>query len=192
MVVTHTNRKRETYFLLQGQTKTGKPKYYFSRTNGANALTQVPEGYEIYESPGSARVSLRKPIKTLITAEERDTVLKEARNATTSGSVLVDLEKDSIVLYYAEGDQRLLDMYYRGLGAKIGIRAELGMIPPLRYAKLLRFTLVDPESRLFEAERWCFRGSVDGWLPMLGTGPLGLLVATYAQHLGKESYFELE
>ena len=186
MVVTYTNRKKQTHFLLQGQTKTGKPKYYFSRTNGANALSQIPEGFEIYESPGSARVSLRKPIKTLISSGERDTALKEARKAAASGSVLVEVEKDSIVVYYAEGDQRLLDLLLRTTGTTFVT------IPSLHYAKLLRFTLVDPDDRLFDAERWCFRGSIENWIPLLESGPLGPLVANYARHLGQESFFELD
>ena len=186
MVVTYTNRKKQTHFLLQGQTKTGKPKYYFSRTNGANALTQIPEGYEIYEKPDTAQVFLRKVMKTLITPEERDEVLKEARRVVVSGSILVDVEKDSIVVYYAEGDQRLLDLLL-ATTATSSIT-----VPSLHYAKLLRFTLVDPDDRLFDAERWCFRGSIDNWIPLLESGPLGPLVANYARHLGKESFFELD
>jgi hypothetical protein len=30
MTVQHVNRKGQTYYLHQGQTKSGKPKYYFS------------------------------------------------------------------------------------------------------------------------------------------------------------------
>jgi len=31
MSVKHVNRKRDTYFLHEGKTKTGKPKYFFSK-----------------------------------------------------------------------------------------------------------------------------------------------------------------
>jgi len=30
-MITYINRKKETYYLLIGKTKTGKPKYYFSK-----------------------------------------------------------------------------------------------------------------------------------------------------------------
>ncbi len=32
MPITYTNRKGVTYTLCRGETKTGKPRYYFSRT----------------------------------------------------------------------------------------------------------------------------------------------------------------
>ena len=50
MTVTHTNRRGDTYYLLQGLTKTVKPKYYVSKKPGANTVEQIPDGFELYES----------------------------------------------------------------------------------------------------------------------------------------------
>ena len=51
---------------------------------------------------------------------------------------------------------------------------------------------MDPAERLFAAERWCFRGSIDDWIPMIGrAAPLPDMVRTYVQHLGKDSFYDL-
>ena len=50
MVVTHVNRKRHTYFLHEGKTKAGKPKYFFSRDSEGDVLDTIPDGYEVGKS----------------------------------------------------------------------------------------------------------------------------------------------
>jgi hypothetical protein len=57
---------------------------------------------------------------------------------------------------------------------------------------VLRFSLVDEHTRTFFTERWCFLGSIDDWVPLMGgTGELKALVQKYCPHLGRESFFEL-
>jgi len=50
MPITYTNRKDVTYYLCQGVTKTGKPRYFFARENKDNGVEHIPEGYSILES----------------------------------------------------------------------------------------------------------------------------------------------
>ena len=45
------NKGKKTYYLHQGKTKTGKPKYYFSTKIKGDLVEEIPEGYEIYEHP---------------------------------------------------------------------------------------------------------------------------------------------
>ncbi|MGO8748660.1 MAG: hypothetical protein ACLQNE_22040 [Thermoguttaceae bacterium] len=59
MSVEHINRKRQTYFLHEEKTKTGKSTYFFSKDSKGDLLETIPEGYEIYEHP-NAQVFLRK------------------------------------------------------------------------------------------------------------------------------------
>jgi len=56
--VTHTNRKGKTYYLHQGVTKTGKPRYFLSPNSEGTLAETLPEGLEIYENP-NAQVFLR-------------------------------------------------------------------------------------------------------------------------------------
>lgn len=53
MAVTHTNRKGITYYLHQGTTRTGKPKYFFAQRADGDLVEVLPVGYEIYENPNS-------------------------------------------------------------------------------------------------------------------------------------------
>lgn len=59
------------------------------------------------------------------------------------------------------------------------------------FQAILRFELVDRERRLFLPEGYCFRGSVDDWIPIGPPGPLMELVARYLKHLGRDSFYDL-
>src|SRR5437899_2787853 len=50
MGIEYVNRRGERYYLLQGKTKTGKPKYYVSRKAEGVPVEQMPEGYELHEN----------------------------------------------------------------------------------------------------------------------------------------------
>jgi hypothetical protein len=56
---------------------------------------------------------------------------------------------------------------------------------------MLRFTLSNPDRRLFTAERWCFRGSIDDWMFIGGLAPRADHVEKYAKRLGSDDFFEL-
>src|SRR3989441_11655883 len=53
MPITYTNAKGKTYYLHQGTTKTGKPKYYFSMENEGHLAEAITVGFEIYENPNA-------------------------------------------------------------------------------------------------------------------------------------------
>src|SRR5437660_5422650 len=71
MPVSYTNRKGLTYTLYRGQTKTGKPRYYFGRAgqDQGEPVTELPPGYTISESVNGV-VSLVKDRPSLIQPEE--------------------------------------------------------------------------------------------------------------------------
>jgi hypothetical protein len=60
----------------------------------------------------------------------------------------------------------------------------------IHYSPMLQFILEEKEQRLFTAQRYCFRGSIDDWID-IDHGTLATLVRTYVKHLGNESYFNL-
>ena len=49
-----------------GKTRTGNPRYWFSRRNEGDLVDSIPEGYEIYENP-DALVFLRKIVPQQVT-----------------------------------------------------------------------------------------------------------------------------
>src|SRR6266567_456869 len=71
MPVSYTNRKGVTYTLYRGQTKSGKPRYYFGRAGQGQGepVTELPPGFTISESVNGV-VSLVKDCPSLIQPEE--------------------------------------------------------------------------------------------------------------------------
>src|SRR5438874_5756051 len=71
MPVSYTNRKGLTYTLYRGQTKMGKPRYYFGRAGQSQGepVTELPAGFTISESINGV-VSLVKDRPSLIQPEE--------------------------------------------------------------------------------------------------------------------------
>lgn len=85
MPISHTNRKGQTFFLRQGITSTGKPRYYFSKTSGPGILEQIPAGYHIEESVNGI-VSLVKDREQFIRPEEIQ-VIQKALNRHPKGKL---------------------------------------------------------------------------------------------------------
>ena len=69
MTATYTNRKGKTYYLHQGKTKLGNPKYFFALRDEGDLVEAIPPGYEVYENP-NGQVFLRRIQTQIITDEE--------------------------------------------------------------------------------------------------------------------------
>ena len=68
--IDYTNRLGKTYYLFQGKTKKGNPRYFFSPDPSGGKtecvpLDRIPQGFELFEHPNS-NVVLRKKIKTAV------------------------------------------------------------------------------------------------------------------------------
>ena len=168
MPVTHINRKRDTYYLHVGKTKTGKPKYWFAKSTEGELLESIPEGYEIYENP-DAQVYFRKIVPQLVTPDEVAVVEEGLKRFAPGQNCLVDVQGKQIVVYHAE--RASLDLEGFGIG--------LTELPTFdrRYMKVMRFTLVDEKHRTFRVQRWCFRarstaGSASGSHAAKGSSPI--------------------
>ena len=67
MPITHVNAKGKTYYLHQGVTKTGKPKYHFAMKSEGALVQSIPDGFEIYENPSSHTIGcMSRPCWTYI------------------------------------------------------------------------------------------------------------------------------
>ncbi len=194
MAFEYVNRRGDTYYLQQGKTKTGKPRYYFGRTMKATPLDALPEGYEVYESPETGQVYARKARATEISPMERKLVEEAIVRLAGLKYWVVDLEPRAIVIYLVGMDDWELKGLTETLGLPPSMGAKLQDTIALRsqYMKMMRFDLVDADERLYTARRWCFRGSIDDWFPLLSPpSPLPEVVDKYVPHLGKESFYEL-
>jgi hypothetical protein len=161
MAIEYTNRRGKKYYLHEGKTKTGKPKYFFSMKPEGNPINTIPPGYEIYENP-NAQVFLRKPPLQIVTPSEIEIVREGVKKYAEAKYFLVDVKDKHIIVYQC-----------------------------FSYTPMMQFVLNNAETREFTVQRWCFRGSVDGWISLDRSPNLSELVKTYGSHLGKESFYDL-
>ena len=96
MPIQYENRKGQTYYLHQGTTKTGKPKYFFSMKSEGSLVDRIPDGFEIYENP-DARVFLRRIRPQIITADEIRVVKQGMEQFSPVKYYQIDVKKNVII-----------------------------------------------------------------------------------------------
>jgi hypothetical protein len=99
--IQHINRKGDTYYLHQGHTKTGKPRYYFSKKTEGELCRELPDGFEIYENP-RGQVFCRRVQPKLIRDEEIEVVREALHNCGKHLWAGVDVKKKDIIVYERE------------------------------------------------------------------------------------------
>ena len=196
MPVNYTNRKGLTYTLYRGQTKTGKPRYYFGRAGQGQGepVTELPPGFTISESVNGV-VSLVKERPSLIQPEEAAVIEAEVQQLPEARRYRVAVKHDRIEIYERIGpdyDALLDELHIVGLSRQgLAERLQTQEERYAHYTPVLRFILHDPTQRRFGAERMCYRGSIDGWLELRQTEPVAKLARTLIPTLGTDQFFEL-
>ena len=197
MPVSYTNRKGVTYTLYRGQTRTGKPRYYFGRPgqDQGEPVSEIPPGFTISESVNGV-ISLAKDRPALIQPEEVAAVEAAVQQHPQARRYRVAVKGKRIEVYEQVGpDYNALvsELHIPGL-SRPGLAEELRDLEErhAHYTAVLRFTLLDPKQRLFSVERMCYLGSIDGWLELHGqTGPVAKLAHALIPTLGTEQFYEL-
>ena len=196
MPVNYTNRKGVTYMLYQGQTSTGKPRYYFGRAGQSQGepVTELPPGFTISESVNGV-VSLVKDRPSPIQPEEVAAVEAAVQQHPEARRYRVAVKGNRIEVYEQVGpDYNALvsELHIPGL-SRPGLAQELQTLEErhAHYTPVLRFTLLDPQQRRFGVERMCYLGSIDGWLELGQTGPVVKLAHDLIPTLGTGQFFEL-
>jgi hypothetical protein len=186
--VQRVSRTGKTYYLVQRISKTGRPAYTFTTTPQGQPVDAIPDGYEIYESV-EAQVFLRKKVTLLVSDAEMALIADALRTQDPAWRHWVEAKKDTVTIHEAGGDMESLSemcRMFRGRGLTDDERRRHA-----GYMAVLRFTLVDPETREYVTERYCFRGSVDDWIHIGGPGPLAPQCRKFVPHLGRESFYDL-
>ncbi len=197
MAYEHCNRCGDVYLLQAGRSRTGKPRYYVGRKLTGEPVEAVPAGYEVFESPERGQVYLRKQRPTRIASIEREIVAEGIRRVSNVEHFLVHVEDDSLVVYLPTRSVHEVNKLVCHLAGPNALQvprcreARDRIIRESRYEKMMRFLLTDPQQRLFEVERWCFRSWCDGWIHLAGPADLSDVVEWFAEHLGEESFYEL-
>src|SRR5947199_6148941 len=148
MPVSYTNRKGLTYTLYRGQTKTGKPRYYFARTSQGKGepVTELPPGFTISESVNGV-VSLVKDRPSLIQPEEVAAIEVAVQQHPEARRYRVAVKGNRVEVYEQVGpDYNALvsQLHIPGL-SRPGLAEELRALqePHARLPPVLRCTLLD-------------------------------------------------
>lgn len=190
MAIEYLNRKGRKYYLHEGKTKTGKPKYFFSMKSEGNLIDNIPTGYEIYENP-NAQVFLRIPPQQVITPEEINIVREGVKKYSEVEYFLVDVKDKHIIVYLSDQNVEILMEIASFTPGKNTDQIKAAIMKSLSYTPMMQFVLNNAKTREFIVERWCFRGAVDDWILLDHSDSLTELVKTYTPHLGKESFYDL-
>ena len=59
------------------------------------------------------------------------------------------------------------------------------------FVPVMRFVIQDEAQRLFGPQRYCFRGSVEDWIPIGGPDQLKKLAGTFLKRLGSDTFYQL-
>src|SRR2546430_7672495 len=147
--ITHTNAKGKTYYLHQGTTKTGKPKYYFFLESEGQLAESIPEGFEIYENP-NAQVFLRRIPPRIITDEERQVVEDGMRKYAEVQDYKIDAKGNAIVVYTADQDIETLVGLFKDVYPEPTTNTQLMTLlrNEIHYSPMLQFLLEDAQRRL--------------------------------------------
>lgn len=189
MPVTYTNRKAKTYFLCQGITKTGKPRYYFTPDPKESLLVEIPDGYQIQESVNGI-VSLVRIQPSLISSEDVAAVEAALQNHPQARRYRVSVKTKYITIHEQTGMDvsELSAIVGRVLVSK---SLENWETCHAQYRPIMRFLLSDADKHLFNAERFCFLGSIDDWINIEFDEPIQTLAARLIPTLGTDDFFEL-
>lgn len=190
MAVEYVNRKGQKYYLHQGTTKTGKPKYFFSMKGEGALVKIIPDGYEIYENP-NAQVFLQKVQPKVITDEEVAIVEKGMKELTELQYYRVDVRKDTIYVYTTNQDEKKLSEVYEAFNFAKQEHIQRAINISISYSPMLKFTLLNEDKRIFTAQRFCFLGSIDDWIYIGLPDIIQNLVEKYVKHLGHNYFYEL-
>ena len=194
MGLEYLNRCGDRYYVLQGTTKTGKPKYYCARKAQGVSVDELPAEFEIHESPMSGLVSIRKVKPSRILPQEREFLDQMARKLAGIEHFIIDAQGDSLVVFLCDENPNesvsTLEMLVGPLGRHAKPQTNW-IMRKANYSPMFRFTLCDEGERLFSIDRWCYLGSIDKWIFLGGAQPLDVLAKKYLPQLGKESFYEL-
>ena len=194
MPITYTNRKDVTYFLHRGETKSGKPRYFFSRKDHGDLVDELPAGFEIRESPNGIVSLARERPRRIQDSEVQLVKAALDRHPNKDLDCRLDVKPDSITIYARMGSTLdvLVDIFTKhGFAVKPEGVDEVGKMldRDARYEPVLRFELEDEEARVFSAERMTYTGQ-GGWL-YLDSDRLQPLARRLIPLLDTDDFFEL-
>jgi len=190
MSFSYRSRTGKTYYLHTGPKRGGGAQYFFSTKSDGTLAELLPKGFEVYETV-NGQVYLRREQPKLIRDEERNCIVKRLSQAPPGNRYRVEIQGKTLTVHESAsrvGDVDWLERFRLPCSPQ---RQEEIDERLAHYQAVMRFVLVDGERRLFAAERFCFRGSVEDWISIGTPDSIEKLAAKYLKHLGRDSLYEL-
>jgi hypothetical protein len=199
-VLSHTSRNGVTFYLHQGTTKTGKPKYYVAKTVGPGALAEMPAGFEFTESINGV-VSIRRVDDSprLITDYDVELVRNELAWHRHLRHYRVEATKVDIVIYEPAGALWAKRRYqpvmrfltFSDQAGDIVIYEPAGALwAKRRYQPVMRFLTFSDQAGTYAVSRMTYRGE-GRWSYPLAHGSLARLARDFVPSIGTNHFFEL-
>jgi hypothetical protein len=179
----------DAYYLHEGRTKTGKPRYFFAKKAGAGALTAMPAGFEVSESINGV-VSVRRKTEGESSVPERDVKLVEAaieRHAHLRW-YLVRAVDNAIVIFEPHPRPEQLLALAPGLGPLCDVvRFVEERMKRAQYAPVLK---LERDGDAYAVHRMTYRGE-GGWSWSIMHGKLADVAKKVVPKVGTEAFYDL-
>lgn len=180
----------DVYYLHEGRTKTGKPRYFFSRTRRTEAIAEVPPGFEVAENIDGV-VSLRRhrTPKNPIPAADLRAIEAELGRRPHLRYHQVRAEDGELVIYAPLNSPETLSDGILGALAFPGARerAIARYMACAQYSPVMKFVR---EGDSYAAHRMTYRGH-GGWSWPLGSGTIAAMAKRFVPPIGTDRFFEL-
>ena len=188
MAITYTTRRGNTYYLHTGPKRGGGIQHFVSTHPEGASADSIPAGFEFYETP-NGQVYLRRKKSALIGPSELALVERALLKRVTSGrSYLAEISGEKIIIH--EGDTHIAALREFNTRFTASVLEDYA-VRNAHYTPVMRFVVCDKVRRVFAPERYCFRGSVEDWIPIGEPDQLQRLASKYLKHLGTDSIYEL-
>jgi hypothetical protein len=184
MKYTYINCRDNVYYVRRVTGKRGD-RFVCSQKESADDLEVLPDGFELVETP-NGQVSCRKILVSLILPEEFELAQQTAVKLAAPALIKCEKKGNEILIYSAPmPNLSNLDLFDCIPKTKLmDVWSKL-----LQYQAVLKFELIDAEQRDFAVHRMTWRGDCN-WM-FLGIGKLKAMLNKYAQHIEKDSFYEL-
>ncbi len=203
-IFSYTNRKGDVYYFQKADTGRGGEQIVASKKCPADALTAIPRGMEIAETP-NGKVSCRKKQKNNILSIEIRTLKAWIPRLAKQAFVEIEIKPDAIVVHSAPiphlpfGEfgiftdiiiSKLPKDKRKNIQKEWEARQRAALAKVIHYEPAVKFELHDPKSRTFALYRMCHLDASPDWM-FLSMGELQELAANIMPHLEQESFFDL-
>ncbi len=184
----HTNRSGTTFYLHEGKTKTGKPRYYVAKTVGPGACAALPKGFEVSESiNGVVSVRRKSAMENAVPTTDVAKVETAIRSHPHLEGYVARAEGDAIVIFEPQPRPEELRRMAQMYGS---FRTEAFVTERLKRAQYTPVLKFEREGASYAVRRMTYRGK-GGWSWSLEAGELPALVKKFLPKVGTDDFFEL-